>query len=295
LKITILSIKGTEIESCLYNGIEDLDMTSLETVKEFSSVNRRCKIFEVKSSSGGKLGIVLDTSFIIEEFQAKNNEIVHEIKNILTLVVSSVLILSKLRGKKLLETKAEMVERSLGEIETSVHSVVTLLNNLKKIESYEGKEYRVRVKDFVELTTSGAETVCTDSDVQLVLNVNISEEKHTHTITTHGLILNQIVVNLIKNAIYAVTKSDKDEKKIEIDISEKSGTLRFTIQDTGLGVKAEDRDQIFEDGYTTKGDDGSGIGLFICQKAIVSSGGAMDLLEDYKNGAKFFFELPIQS
>ena len=65
----------------------------------------------------------------------------------------------------------------------------------------------------------------------------------------------------------------------------------ISVQDSGPGVAAEDRDRVFEPLFTTKAK-GTGLGLAICRQIIERHGGSVDLLDDGTTGATFRIRLP---
>jgi PAS domain S-box-containing protein len=63
----------------------------------------------------------------------------------------------------------------------------------------------------------------------------------------------QILTNLISNAIYALSKSNHDDKILKIQVKEqKNGHLRIDVCDNGIGIPKENLTRIFEHGFTTK-------------------------------------------
>jgi signal transduction histidine kinase len=82
--------------------------------------------------------------------------------------------------------------------------------------------------------------------------------------------LNQVVLNLVGNAIDAFKNSDQSTKKISFNIlkDDNKNTISLTIKDNGSGIPNEIKNKIFERNFSTKGDEGSGLGLFICKKIV---------------------------
>jgi PAS domain S-box-containing protein len=104
--------------------------------------------------------------------------------------------------------------------------------------------------------------------------------------------LQQVMLNLILNAIEAMSSVDDAERKLVIntEYSPTDGTL-VGVCDSGPGVPAEDRERIFESFYTTKAS-GVGIGLSICRSIIVAHGGRLWADPLQPRGAAFRFTLP---
>jgi PAS domain S-box-containing protein len=106
--------------------------------------------------------------------------------------------------------------------------------------------------------------------------------------------LQQVVLNLIVNAIEAMTSVDDDARQLVISIesSQTEGVL-VAIGDSGPGVAAEDRERIFESFFTTKAA-GVGIGLSICRSIVEAHGGRLWADAHQPRGAVFRFTLPVR-
>jgi len=106
--------------------------------------------------------------------------------------------------------------------------------------------------------------------------------------------LQQVMLNLILNAIEAMTGVDDEVRELVIS-SESSPAegLCVAVSDSGPGVAPEDRDRIFESFYT-KNAGGLGIGLSICRSIIEAHGGRLWVDAHQPRGAVFRFTLPAQ-
>lgn len=107
-----------------------------------------------------------------------------------------------------------------------------------------------------------------------------------------GQELQQVVINLVTNAEHAVR--GRPNAVIELATEAREGWVRLTVEDSGPGVPQEVRGRIFDPFFTTKSpDEGSGLGLSICQRVVAEVGGRI-WLEDSSTlgGAKFVVELP---
>ncbi|WP_221392220.1 PAS domain S-box protein [Dyadobacter sp. NIV53] len=115
--------------------------------------------------------------------------------------------------------------------------------------------------------------------------------------------LKQVLINLLSNAS-KFTESGEIELKIEIlkynpaesnDIS-----CRFSVRDTGIGIRSEKQDKIFEaflqeDGSTTKKYGGTGLGLTISNKLLGMMGSQLQLKSIQGVGSTFYFDLTMKS
>ena len=88
--------------------------------------------------------------------------------------------------------------------------------------------------------------------------------------------------------------SDKQNVKIRVHRTETS--VQFIIQDTGVGIKAADREVIFQ--FFMKVDDlseGLGLGLPLSKRHAQNLGGDLWIDTDYKEGCRMILELPLTS
>ncbi|MBB6467537.1 PAS domain S-box-containing protein [Aminobacter lissarensis] len=106
----------------------------------------------------------------------------------------------------------------------------------------------------------------------------------------------QVLLNLIGNAI-KFTDAGGVRLNVERTGDDHPGTIRFTVTDTGPGLRAEDVERIFEefeqaDGTSTRSHGGAGLGLAISKRLVTAMGGTITVTSQPGEGSKFAFELP---
>jgi PAS domain S-box-containing protein len=100
--------------------------------------------------------------------------------------------------------------------------------------------------------------------------------------------IQQVLVNLIKNAMHAMTKGGT----LTLQTGEGADGIWVSIADTGGGIPQEQMNLIFEPFYTTK-KKGSGLGLMIVQRIVRAHGGRIDLESQVGRGTVFRIWLPL--
>ena len=108
--------------------------------------------------------------------------------------------------------------------------------------------------------------------------------------------IQQVVLNLIRNGIDAMTTMDCcNEKLITVTTkhSNEKGVV-ISIADCGPGIAEQDIGNVFEAFYTTK-KSGMGMGLAICRNIINSHGGEIDFTQNEAGGTTFNFILPVET
>jgi signal transduction histidine kinase len=106
--------------------------------------------------------------------------------------------------------------------------------------------------------------------------------------------LQQVMLNLIVNAIQAMSGIGEGarELQISIDAVPSEGGVRVAVRDTGPGLNPESLSRLFEPFYTTK-PEGMGMGLSICRAIIEAHGGRLWAIPCEPQGALFQFTIPV--
>ena len=104
--------------------------------------------------------------------------------------------------------------------------------------------------------------------------------------------LQQVVLNLILNAIESMSSVEKGSRELSISTKQdQTGEMLVAVQDLGPGIDPERLDQVFAPFYTTK-NAGIGMGLSICRSIITAHGGRLWAEANRPGGAIFQFTLP---
>jgi signal transduction histidine kinase len=106
--------------------------------------------------------------------------------------------------------------------------------------------------------------------------------------------LQQVIVNLLVNAVQAMAQSGPANRRIVVrTVAQDPATLRCSVEDSGPGVAHDEVARIFDSFFTTKAG-GMGMGLRICRSVIEAHGGRIAADNgSSQGGARFFFTLPI--
>jgi C4-dicarboxylate-specific signal transduction histidine kinase len=111
------------------------------------------------------------------------------------------------------------------------------------------------------------------------------------TVSGDRVQLQQVLFNLIINAIEAVHAVKDGPRELRITSTTDSSVVQVSVEDTGVGLGQEDLDRIFHPFYTTKRD-GIGMGLSISRSIIEAHGGQLWVVSRSPRGAIFQFSLP---
>jgi len=125
------------------------------------------------------------------------------------------------------------------------------------------------------------------------VRVSLDVQGETKNVFTDPLWLEQVVENLLDNAI----KYTKGGGEIKITIKQKDGRIDFGIEDEGMGIPKDEQKYIFQKFFRSKNvskakTHGSGLGLNIVKRVVELSGGHVWFQSQEGKGTTFFFVLP---
>jgi two-component system NtrC family sensor kinase len=211
--------------------------------------------------------------------------VAHEINNPIAVMQGNLDVIRDLMGEKANLARTEF--RLLDEQIHRISQIVTRLLQFAKPEEYAG---------YVERHT--AENVISDSLplVRHLLNkariVVVRDDSSTRLVLMNRTELQQVIVNLIVNAIHAMP--DGGTLTLRASDSDLDGRPGLTIEviDTGGGISPEVMQKIFDPFYTTKRREGTGLGLSISQTLVTRQGGKISVESALGKGTAFAVWLP---
>ena len=103
----------------------------------------------------------------------------------------------------------------------------------------------------------------------------------------------QVLVNLLRNAAYAIEEKENGEIAVLIDKKDDHATI--SISDNGVGIKPDNMEKMWEPFFTTKGEKGTGIGLDICKRIIEEHNGTINCISKAGEGTTFTIYLPLEA
>ena len=103
----------------------------------------------------------------------------------------------------------------------------------------------------------------------------------------------QVLLNLVKNAIDAMSSVAPDARHVRLTTSfDGHSTVLLSVQDSGRGIPVEDRERMFDPFFTTKSG-GMGMGLAICFTVVENHGGKLRLVKSDSDGSIFELAIPV--
>ena len=212
----------------------------------------------------------------------------HELKAPLNAIDGYMKMIKERQFGNSVDAYDEMLDRSIERIKGMRQLILDLLD-LTKIET--GKPTQkleiVNVRKIIQMAVDTIRPYAIQKDVDLYINSreNIEMKADPGEIE---IIMN----NLISNAV----KYNRTGGRVDIFLEKKDGKLKITVSDTGIGLKNEDREKIFDDfvrikSFQTREVTGSGLGLSIVKKIVDMYQGSIDVQSEPDKGTSFIITL----
>ena len=187
---------------------------------------------------------------------------------------------------------------NLRVIRNSGNTLMQLLNDILDLAKIEAGKMRLRI---VPTSPSQlvSETTALFMDMARAKGVDISTSSGVASpfrYSMDGDRVRQMIGNLVSNAIKF---TESGEVRVHVSMVTESGMpnmLEFSVEDTGVGILAENQDSLFKrftqlDDSSTRRYDGSGLGLFIVHQFAQMMGGAVGFESTMGKGSRFWFRI----
>jgi two-component system phosphate regulon sensor histidine kinase PhoR len=184
--------------------------------------------------------------------------------------------------------------RFLSRMDTEVDALTQLVTELLELSRIESGRVPLDKKPVEPeiLLISAFERLRAQADRRKI-QVEISNSKQLPTIMADPRRIEQVLVNLLHNAI----KFSNAGSKINLNASRNQNSVILSVQDFGTGISEIDLERIFERFYKTdlaRASGGTGLGLSIAKHIVEAHQGEIWAESTLNEGSTFFFSLPIE-
>ena len=183
----------------------------------------------------------------------------------------------------------------------SAEALLTLLNDILDFSKIEARRLDLEVIDF-DLRNTVEDVAYTlarrAQDKGLEMACLIHQNLYSELRGDPGR-LRQILVNMVGNAIKFTEHGEIVMRAEPVSETETHATVRFLVQDTGIGIPPERQAAVFErftqvDGSTTRRYGGTGLGLSISKQLVEAMGGKIGVESEPGKGSTFWFEIDFE-
>jgi PAS domain S-box-containing protein len=183
----------------------------------------------------------------------------------------------------------ETLYEGVSEVAQQAERAGDVLGRLREfVSGGEPRRALVEVKPLIDAAVGLARAEAVQNEIEIETRV----DPRLPRVLADRIQIEQVLLNLLRNAIDAIATSASQERLIVLEAHCKSGrAVQISVADSGPGVVAEVADRLFEPFVTTK-PEGMGMGLSISRSIIESHGGKLRPLRRVGSGATFVFDLP---
>ncbi|MCS7032770.1 MAG: HAMP domain-containing histidine kinase, partial [Phycisphaerae bacterium] len=158
------------------------------------------------------------------------------------------------------------------------------------------------LRDFARLDQGDQQDVDLNAGIESTVNIIAGRGKRKRVeivkdlgrlphVTCHAAKINQVIMNLLANAIDA----SQEGGKVTIRSAVENGEIRIAVEDQGCGIDPSIRPRIFDPFFTTKPvGEGTGLGLSISYGIMKDHGGRIEVESEPGKGSRFVVVLPVQ-
>lgn len=194
------------------------------------------------------------------------------------------------------------VHENVSLIRYSSEHMLSIVNNILDFSKIEVNKASIHVKEFgllqcLQNIVASFRLQFKEKDIELITEFPDDLDGSLKVLSDETK-LNQVVKNLLSNALkFTLSGSVKFSLKIKELTKTKAG-IYFEIQDTGIGIPEDKKEEIFMEFTQIYNDDlkrtyeGTGLGLTISSKLVELMGGKLEVESVFGKGSTFFFTLP---
>src|ERR1022692_4523659 len=187
-------------------------------------------------------------------------------------------------------------KRFVNHIKQGSAHLLQLINDILDLSKIEAGQLEIRCEDF-QVKDALPEVLSTIRPLAMAKNIKVQQKVETDlSVYADRIRFKQILYNLLSNAV----KFTPRDGQIDVDCIEKGNFVSISVTDTGIGIRTEDQQVIFEEfrqveGSANNANQGTGLGLAITKRLVEQQGGAISLESQWGKGSRFTFTLPAGS
>ncbi|MES2799967.1 MAG: ATP-binding protein [Bacteroidota bacterium] len=223
----------------------------------------------------------------IQLYNTLFNSLSHELKTPISTIIGATDTLKE-AGNKLSEENKEALIHEIEKAGTRLHQQLENLLNMSRVESG-----NLRPKmDWIDLPDL-IHQIIRKMPVDYKQQIEIEVQKDLPIFKVDALFIEQIVANLISNAIHYTP----DHSAIKLKINHQNEVLKMEIEDNGTGFSEETLPKVFDKFYRVPNSrtGGTGLGLSIVKGFTEALNGSVSLHNNSIGGATFVVEIPCES
>lgn len=227
-----------------------------------------------------------------KQIERLKQEFVAMVSHDLRTPLTTIQMFHSLLGTGMYGELSEAGKETLSSADGNVGRLMTLVNNLLDLDKLESGQMNIEATEVVAADVL-KQTLDAVGGFSEAYRVRIRVENQAGDLVADEHRLVQVMVNLASNAVKFSKKGDE----VVLAAFEKDGFVHFEVRDTGRGIPAHLKDQVFErfkqvESGDAKKKGGTGLGLAICKNIVELHGGEIGVDSEEEQGSTFWFRVP---
>ena len=210
----------------------------------------------------------------------------HELRTPLgAIALNASTALSQLRSNP---PELEDLDDILVDIEAESHRAGAIISSIRKMANKTAD--RRALTNVEDVARSALKLLHHDLQTSEI-SVVIEYKGNLPEVNVDSTQLQQVIFNLVKNGMEAMSYVPPNARRLRLATDFDGESILLSVQDSGPGIPAEDRERIFDPFFTTKSG-GMGLGIAISYSVIENHGGKLRLLKSDSEGSAFELTIP---
>ncbi|WP_142785432.1 ATP-binding response regulator [Changchengzhania lutea] len=272
-----------------------ITILSLLTLSLYKNNNIRLKTNNMLQKKNGELIIAKEKAELASKTKANFlSTVTHELRTPLYAVTGlSNMLLDE-------NPKPEQIQH-LKSLKFSGDYLLTFINDILQINKIEANKVDIDPESFnLKKKINNIVLALNNSALNNSITIHFEYDKDLpENFIADQLKISQILINLIGNSIKFTKNGDIWIRVYKIEQKDKNYTLRFEVEDNGIGISQEKQDNMFESFsqgsiQINRKYGGTGLGLSIVKGLIEILKGKIYLRSELEKGTTFYFEIPLE-
>lgn len=197
------------------------------------------------------------------------------------------------------EELPDVAREYINQIKAAGKSLLTIINDILDFSKIESGKMDINIDEYEPMSVINdvsniVMTRLRDKDVELILDIS---PDLPYKLLGDSIRIKQIILNLANNAAKFTNRGKVTLKMEYTRLSDEEIELHVSVKDTGIGIKPEDMDKLFEsfsqvDSKRNRNIEGTGLGLAICKQLLTLMHGNIRVESKYNEGSEFSFVIP---
>ncbi len=197
------------------------------------------------------------------------------------------------------ESKEDAIKEYARDIKSAGQSLLAIINDILDFSKIESGKMEVVLAEYsvAEMLNNCCHMIVHRAEKKNLLFVTEIDPKIPSVLFGDGIRIQQIIINLLTNAVKYTKEGTVKFSVSGEKLEDKKLVLKIRVEDTGMGIRKEDIDKLFEsferlEEQKNRNIEGTGLGLAITSQLVKLMDGKIGVESEYEKGSIFWVDIP---